>query len=233
MVFNSWLYFAFFAVVVAFYVHLRRPGQHMMLLVAGCIFYGWWDWRFLFLVAFSTGIDYWAAIRMEEAQDERRRKRFLVLSVVSNLTILGFFKYFNFFVDNVHAVLASTPLTFDKPTLRVLLPVGISFYTFQAMSYTIDVYRDELRARRNLLNLATFPKITRDVANARRLLTEAVKLYASVAASLVSSGSRADAQTALDNLSRVLPSLPEPERAELTEFYQQLQRRLAGDGARR
>ena len=99
MVFNSWLYFVFFATVLALYVRMRRPAQNMMLLVAGCIFYGWWDWRFLFLVGFSTAIDYWAAIRMEETADERRRRRFLVLSVVSNLTILGFFKYFNFFAE--------------------------------------------------------------------------------------------------------------------------------------
>ena len=107
---------------------------------------------------------------------------------------------------------------------------------FEQLQTDHDLHRlpeFHLRLGDLLLNLATFPKITRDVANARRLLTEAVKLYASVAAGLVSSGSRADAQTALDNLSRVLPSLPEPERAELTEFYQQLQRRLAGDGARR
>ena len=86
----------------------------------------------------------------------RHRRRFLWLSIVSNFGMLGFFKYFNFFVENVAGVLASIGLTVHEPTLRILLPVGISFYTFQAMSYTIDVYRGELHARRSLLDLAVF-----------------------------------------------------------------------------
>jgi alginate O-acetyltransferase complex protein AlgI len=109
---------------------------------------------FLILIATSTVIDYCAARGMEAYPHHRRR--FLWLSVVSNFGMLGFFKYFNFFVENVAGVLASAGISVSEPTLRILLPVGISFYTFQAMSYTIDVYRGELRARRNLLDVAVF-----------------------------------------------------------------------------
>jgi D-alanyl-lipoteichoic acid acyltransferase DltB (MBOAT superfamily) len=109
---------------------------------------------FLILIAASTVIDYCAARGMEAWP--RSRRRFLWLSIVSNFGMLGFFKYFNFFVENVHGALAALGIDVSQPALRILLPVGISFYTFQAMSYTIDVYRSELRARRSLLDLAVF-----------------------------------------------------------------------------
>ena len=156
MVFNSWLYFVFFATVVALYIQMRRPAQNMMLLVAGCIFYGWWDWRFLFLVAFSTVIDFWAALKMEETTDERRRWRLLMLSVVSNFTILGFFKYFNFFADSLREALDGLGFNPGGMYLDIILPVGISFYTFHALSYTIDVYRRDLPATRSFRDFALF-----------------------------------------------------------------------------
>jgi len=126
----------------------------VFLLGASYFFYGYVHPWFLILIASSTLVDYCAA-RSMEAWPERRRQ-LLLLSVVSNFGMLGIFKYFNFFVENVHAVLTSLGIAVSQPALRIVLPVGISFYTFQAMSYTIDVYRGELRARRSLLDVAVF-----------------------------------------------------------------------------
>jgi D-alanyl-lipoteichoic acid acyltransferase DltB (MBOAT superfamily) len=154
VIFHSLDFIAFFVIVVALYWSVPRRWQNVLLVVASYLFYGYVHPWFLILIAASTVIDYGAARGMERWPD--RRRWFLGLSVVSNFGMLGFFKYFNFFAENVAAALASLGLAVSEPTLRILLPVGISFYTFQAMSYTIDVYRGELRARRSLLDLAVF-----------------------------------------------------------------------------
>ncbi len=154
MIFHSLDFVLFFVAFTAIYWLLPHRGQNLLLFAGSYFFYGYVHPWFLILIATSTVIDYCAARGMEARPAQR--KAFLWLSIITNFGMLGFFKYFNFFVDNMHAVLASAGMSWDKPTLRVLLPVGISFYTFQAMSYTIDVYKGELRARRNLLDLATF-----------------------------------------------------------------------------
>jgi len=154
VIFHSLDFIVFFVVVTAAYWSLPQRGQNILLLVASYVFYGYVHQWFLILIAASTVIDYCAARGMDAWPE--RRKRFLWLSILSNFGMLGFFKYFNFFVDNVHDVLLAVGLESSPPVLRVLLPVGISFYTFQAMSYTIDVYRGELRARRSLLDVAVF-----------------------------------------------------------------------------
>jgi alginate O-acetyltransferase complex protein AlgI len=154
VIFHSLDFVFFFVITVAIYWTLPQRGQNVFLLGASYFFYGYVHPWFLILIASSTLVDYCAA-RSMEAWPQRRRQ-FLLLSVVSNFGMLGFFKYFNFFVENVHAVLTAAGLTVSQPALRIVLPVGISFYTFQAMSYTIDVYRGELRARRSLLDVAVF-----------------------------------------------------------------------------
>jgi len=154
VIFHSLDFLAFFVAFVAIYWALPQRGQNVLLFVGSYFFYGYVHPWFLILIATSTVIDYCAARGMEAWP--RHRRRFLWLSVISNFGMLGFFKYFNFFVENVAGVLAAFGLTVHEPTLRILLPVGISFYTFQAMSYTIDVYRGELHARRSLLDLAVF-----------------------------------------------------------------------------
>jgi D-alanyl-lipoteichoic acid acyltransferase DltB (MBOAT superfamily) len=154
VIFHSLDFIAFFVAVTAVYWMLPHRGQNILLLAASYFFYGYVHPWFLILIASSTVIDYCAARGMEAWP--RRRKQFLWLSVISNFGMLGFFKYFNFFVENVAATLALFGVAVDEPVLRILLPVGISFYTFQAMSYTIDVYRGELHARRSLLDLAVF-----------------------------------------------------------------------------
>ena len=154
MNFHSLDFLAFFVAFVAIYWTLPQRGQNVLLFAGSYFFYGYVHPWFLILIATSTVIDYCAARGMEAWPLYRRR--FLWLSVISNFGMLGFFKYFNFFVENVAGVLAAFGFVVHEPTLRILLPVGISFYTFQAMSYTIDVYRGELHARRSLLDLAVF-----------------------------------------------------------------------------
>jgi alginate O-acetyltransferase complex protein AlgI len=154
VIFHSLDFIAFFVVVTAIYWSLGQRWQNVLLLVASYAFYGYVHAWFLLLIGASTVIDYGAARGMEA--QPRFRREFLALSIVSNFGMLGFFKYFNFFAANVAAALQAMGLSVSEPTLRILLPVGISFYTFQAMSYTIDVYKGELRARRSLLDLAVF-----------------------------------------------------------------------------
>jgi D-alanyl-lipoteichoic acid acyltransferase DltB (MBOAT superfamily) len=154
VIFHSLDFILFFLAFTAIYWWLPHRLQNIFLFAGSYFFYGYIHPWFLILIATSTVIDYCAARGMEARPGHRRQ--FLWLSIVTNFGMLGFFKYFNFFVDNVAAALASFGLSWHQPTLRILLPVGISFYTFQAMSYTIDVYKGELRARRNLLELATF-----------------------------------------------------------------------------
>jgi alginate O-acetyltransferase complex protein AlgI len=154
VIFHSLDFVIFFVVVVALYWLLRRRWQNVLLLVASYFFYGYVHPWFLILIASSTTIDYLSARGMERWPG--RRRVFMAISIVSNFGMLGFFKYFNFFAENLHAVLEAAGLHAGLPVLRIVLPVGISFYTFQAMSYTIDVFRGELRARRSLLDVAVF-----------------------------------------------------------------------------
>jgi alginate O-acetyltransferase complex protein AlgI len=135
-------------------------GRQVLLLVASYVFYGWWDVRFLSLIVLSTTIDYVAARQiwtLQEAGAPKEKGRpWLVLSIVSNLTILGFFKYFNFFMDNAEPILRSMGMENNWLDLNIILPVGISFYTFQSMAYSIDVYRRATPACRNLLTFAVY-----------------------------------------------------------------------------
>jgi alginate O-acetyltransferase complex protein AlgI len=128
--------------------------QNRLLLVASYVFYGYWDWRFLSLIALSTVIDYWCGIGI--ATRPTLKKRFLTASVVSNLGILFTFKYFGFFQESFAAVLNAVGMPIHPATLSIVLPVGISFYTFQTMSYTIDIYRGNLEPSRDFLDFALF-----------------------------------------------------------------------------
>ncbi len=154
MIFHSLDFVVFFVVFVVVYWRLPHRPQNAWLLAGSYVFYGYVHPWFLTLVATTTLADYWAARGMEARP--ARKRWFLVSSLAVNLGMLGFFKYFNFFLDNVAAVLAALGLATSRPALAIVLPVGISFYTFQELTYTIGVYRGELRARRSLLDVATF-----------------------------------------------------------------------------
>ena len=156
MVFNSLQFVWFFLVVYALYRVLPHRAQNWLLLVASYYFYAAWDWRFLGLLIASTAVDYTCARAIAAARAPSRRRALLCLSLGFNLTLLGFFKYFNFFADNLHAVFGALGWELDDVTVRVLLPVGISFYTFVTMSYVIDVYRREIAPTHDLLEFAVF-----------------------------------------------------------------------------
>jgi len=154
MVFTSHIFIFYFLPIVLLLYYCVPYQRNLLLVVASYVFYGWWDWRFLSLLWISTLIDYVCGRAME--RHPRRKRAWLLASMLSNLGILGGFKYFNFFVDSAATLLAAVGLEPHLPVLRVILPVGISFYTFQTMSYTIDVYRGHLAPTRSLLDFALY-----------------------------------------------------------------------------
>ena len=156
MVFNSVHFVVFFAVVYALYRLLPHRGQNWLLLLASYYFYASWDWRFLGLLLASTVVDFFCGRYMAGRADPRQRKTALILSLAFNLSMLGFFKYFNFFADNLHALFSLVGFRVDFFTLHVLLPIGISFYTFITMSYVIDVYRREIEPARDFVEFGVF-----------------------------------------------------------------------------
>jgi D-alanyl-lipoteichoic acid acyltransferase DltB (MBOAT superfamily) len=175
MTFHSLAFLIFVPAVLAAYWRLRLRQQNILLLAASYLFYGSVHPWFVAIMLTSTTVDYWAGKRMED--DPRHKKRYLTLSLLVNLGMLGFFKYFNFFIENVRAALAAFGLHAAPPTLEILLPAGISFYTFQALSYTIDIYRGEMRARRNPVDFALFVSffphlVAGPIMRAQTLLTQ-------------------------------------------------------------
>jgi alginate O-acetyltransferase complex protein AlgI len=156
MLFTEPLFFLFFAVVFCTYWSLRRDrSRKLWLLASSYAFYAAWDWRFLFLILTSTVVDYLAALGMGSADSERVRRRWLQLSLLANLGLLGFFKYFDFFVESASSVLSmlgAAPLR----SYGIVLPVGISFFTFQTMSYSMDVYRRRMEPNRDFADFALF-----------------------------------------------------------------------------
>ena len=156
MVFTSLHFVVFFAVVYAIYRVLPHRGQNWLLVIASYYFYAAWDWRFLSLLVGSTVVDYAVARAIDTARDSRRRKHLLWLSLAFNFGMLGFFKYFDFFADSLARVFDALGWHLDPITLHVILPIGISFYTFMSVSYVIDVYRREIPATKSLLDFAVF-----------------------------------------------------------------------------
>jgi alginate O-acetyltransferase complex protein AlgI len=157
MIFTQPVFLLFFLVAFSVFWALKTNGtRKIWLCLASYFFYGYWDYRFLALILFCTVFDFLTARALERQTDESRRKLFITLSITVNLAVLGFFKYFNFFVDSAVAALEAFGWTGSAPTLRILLPVGISFFTFQSMSYTVDVYRRQIPAQKNFLDFATF-----------------------------------------------------------------------------
>lgn len=156
MLFNSIQFAVFFIIVYTIFLVLNHKWQNRMLLVASCVFYGAWSWRFLLLMFVSITTDFFCAKYIHQLSDIKPRKRLLVLNFIVNLGILGFFKYFNFFEANLLALLYFFGISIKTNLLHIILPVGISFYTFQAMSYSFDVYRKQLVPAKNFLDYALF-----------------------------------------------------------------------------
>jgi D-alanyl-lipoteichoic acid acyltransferase DltB (MBOAT superfamily) len=152
MLFNTLAFAVFLPLVFLlywFWANKEVRRRNIFIILASYVFYGWWDWRFLGLIFLSSLIDYLIAARLDRTEATRKRKILLWISLVSNLGILGFFKYFNFFLDNAVVLLQTLGFEPHVSTLKIILPVGISFYTFQTLSYTIDVYRGQLKSAAN------------------------------------------------------------------------------------
>jgi len=158
MLFNTVSFFVFLSIVFALYWQLteRLRMQNLLILVASYVFYGWWDWRFLLLIAFSSAVDFLVGLRIHSAQTQRNRRLWLMTSLTVNLGVLGFFKYFNFGIESASLLLQSIGLSTSISSLNIILPVGISFYTFQTLSYTIDIYRGKIEPTTNWLQFFAF-----------------------------------------------------------------------------
>ncbi len=156
MLFDSPVFFVFLLIVVIAYWRLGWRAQNVLLVAASYFFYGWWDWRFLGLILVSTVVDFFCALSIAASDNKLRRKSLLTLSIALNLGFLGFFKYFNFFTDSLSHALTAIGIPVNVTLLRILLPPGISFYTFQALAYIVDVYFGRLKPARSLLDYALF-----------------------------------------------------------------------------
>lgn len=159
MLFNSIPFLVFLPIVFTLYWAIgkeRNQFQNLLLLIASYFFYSWWDYRFLGLVLASTLLDYFIGLALAKERGQNHRKALLVMSILFNLGILGFFKYYNFFVESWIEAGKSLGWNMHLETLQIILPVGISFYTFQTLSYTIDVYRKRILPEINFINFATY-----------------------------------------------------------------------------
>ena len=159
MFFNSIDFAIFLPIVFAIYWATQRYGlfyQNVILLCASYFFYGWWDWRFLSLISISIVCDFLIGQKIHSEGDKYKKKKWLRLSLIINLGMLGIFKYFNFFVDNFIDAFQFLGADLSHVSLKIILPVGISFYTFQTLSYTIDIYREKIKPSNDLIAFASF-----------------------------------------------------------------------------
>ena len=159
MLFNSIDFSIFLPIVFFLYWFVTNNNlklQNLLLVTVSYIFYGWWDWRFLSLILFSTIIDYFIGQRLNIETNQDKRKLLLSASIIINLGFLGFFKYYNFFLDNFINAFSFFGFSINSNSLNIILPVGISFYTFQTLSYTIDVYKRNLKPTHDFIAFSAF-----------------------------------------------------------------------------
>ena len=151
MLFNSISFLLFLPIVFAIYWMVNKRSlelQNILLLVASYFFYACWDWRFLFLLIFSTALDYFTGLKMYDAKNQKLKTFWFWLSIGINLGFLGVFKYYNFFAESLAEALSKIGFHASFWTLEVILPVGISFYTFHGLSYVIDIYKNRIEPER-------------------------------------------------------------------------------------
>ena len=159
MIFNSIDFLFFFPLVfIVYWLILKKNirGRNLFLLSASYFFYGVWDYRFLALIFICSLSDYWIGLKIDQSASTKKRRTLLIASVAINIGILGFFKYFNFFVSELIGLFEIFGVALHQPTLSIILPVGISFYTFQTLSYTLDIYRKELKPTTNAIDFFAF-----------------------------------------------------------------------------
>ncbi|POY39994.1 membrane-bound O-acyltransferase family protein [Flavobacterium alvei] len=159
MLFNSINFAIFLPIVFILYWFVTNKSlkyQNILLLVSSYFFYACWDWRFLFLLVFSTVLDYCAGIKISDSKNQKVKNFWFWLSISINLGFLGFFKYYNFFVESFAEAISNLGLQVNPWTLKVILPVGISFYTFHGLSYVIDIYKDRIKAEKDFIDYSVF-----------------------------------------------------------------------------
>ena len=159
MLFNSIDFALFLPIVFVLYwfvINKNLQLQNLLIVLASYFFYGWWDWRFLGLIFFSTIIDYSIGLSLLKEKNKTKRKFLLWISIIINIGFLGFFKYYNFFLDNFISAFSFFGAEINARPLNIVLPVGISFYTFQTLSYTIDIYRRKLEPTKDFISFAAF-----------------------------------------------------------------------------
>ncbi len=159
MLFNSFEFLLYLPITFLLYwaFSRNRKIQNLIVVIASYVFYGWWDWRFLMLIAFTSVCSYASGLLLERFEGQRKRQKMVsAANIVLNLGILGLFKYYNFFVDNLELLLSAMGFHLDMMTMSIILPVGISFYTFQALSYTIDIYQKKLPATHDIIEFFAF-----------------------------------------------------------------------------
>ena len=158
MIFNSFEFIIFFVVFLFLYFGVLKDRTHRIILclIGSYLFYGWWDWRFLSLILFSTVVDYSIGRSIFRSDSPGKKKNLVFLSLLANLGLLAIFKYFNFFIDSFQNITTLMGFSFSVYTLNIILPVGISFYTFQTLSYTLDIYRGKLKPENNFLIYSTY-----------------------------------------------------------------------------
>jgi len=159
MLFNSIDFAIFLPIVFILYWFITNRNlrlQNLLIVISSFIFYGWWDWRFLILMVGSASVDFFVGMFLQNQENIKKRRVLLLCSIFVNLGILAFFKYFNFFIQNFTTAFTFLNYHFSTFSLKIVLPVGISFYTFQALSYTIDVYRKKLEPTRNIVDYFAF-----------------------------------------------------------------------------
>ena len=160
MIFNSvefLLFFPLFFVLYWFVFNKNLKHQNFLILISSYVFYGWWDYRFLLLIFLSTIVDYFIGLKIPVQSSKKNQKILLWCSVIFNLGVLGFFKYYNFFVESWITMFSSMGYNINSVwSLNIILPVGISFYTFQTMSYTIDIFRKQLEPTKDFISFASF-----------------------------------------------------------------------------
>ena len=157
MLFNSFSFLVFFAIFYTLYLIIKKQQYRIFLCLLGSyIFYGWWDWRFLSLIIFSTVVDFYLGSKIHTTNSQKNKKKYLYFSLMTNLGLLFTFKYFNFFIQSFVDLSNTIGLNASVSSLNIILPVGISFYTFQTLSYTIDIYNNNLKPEKDFMTFATF-----------------------------------------------------------------------------
>lgn len=159
MLFNSLQFALFLPIVFTLYWFVTNKSlnlQNALLLISSYFFYACWDWRFMFLLMFSTLLDYFTGLKMQHAENNHAKKNWFWLSIIVNLSFLGIFKYYNFFTESFASAMASIGWQVNPLMITVILPVGISFYTFHGLSYVIDIYKDRIKAEQNFVDYAVF-----------------------------------------------------------------------------